>query len=352
MKATRLTDIGTDLELVEIPDPAVPVDGVRIDVESAHVPTFTDSVLAGEGPFEPPTPITPGPSAVGVVNAVGDGVTGVAVGDRVFCDPRVVSRTHGRPSAGMLIGWFGYTPGADALVERWGDGAWAEQATHPAECVTVLDGTDADDAAALANLNPLAIAYGALDAADVAAGDRVLVNGATGQLGSCTVVVALAAGASAVAAVGRNPAALDRLDALDDRVTSVPAGDDHDAASITEAVGSPDVVVDFLGHLETAAQTGTALDALAPGGTAVFAGGVRTEIPVAYQRLLGADQTITGSFMYPRDAPATLFRMADSGVIDLTAIETGTYSLSTIDAAINAAADIGALQSVVVTPET
>jgi NADPH2:quinone reductase len=67
-------------------DPGPPGEGqVRVAIKAAGV-SYVDVLTAmGKYQFHPPLPYIPGSEAAGVVEAVGEGVTNLAVGDRVFC---------------------------------------------------------------------------------------------------------------------------------------------------------------------------------------------------------------------------------------------------------------------------
>ena len=84
MRAWMFNGPGTDLELVELPDPTPGADQVVVDVAAAglcHTDVgFMEGTLEGVLGF---TPIILGHEAAGVVSAIGDAVEGVAVGDRV-----------------------------------------------------------------------------------------------------------------------------------------------------------------------------------------------------------------------------------------------------------------------------
>ena len=94
------------------------------------------------------------------------------------------------------------------------------------------------------------IPYGGLLASRLAAGETVLISGATGNLGSSAVTVALAMGAGHVVTPGRNRAALDLLaDRFGPRVSPVElSGDeDTDRASMAAATDGPiDIVLVLL----------------------------------------------------------------------------------------------------------
>ena len=66
-------------------DPGAPGPGqLRVAIKAAGV-SYVDVLTArGEYQFKPPLPFIPGSEYAGVVEAVGEGVTGFAVGDRVF----------------------------------------------------------------------------------------------------------------------------------------------------------------------------------------------------------------------------------------------------------------------------
>src|SRR5690349_15576110 len=74
---------GTSLELVEVPDPEPRAGQILVDVEAVGL-AFPD-VLQCRGIYQVPTPprYTPGGETSGVVSAVGEGVEGLAVGDRI-----------------------------------------------------------------------------------------------------------------------------------------------------------------------------------------------------------------------------------------------------------------------------
>jgi propanol-preferring alcohol dehydrogenase len=82
MRAMVLSQIGAPLELRELPVPAPGPGELRLAVEACGVCRTDLHIVDGELP-DPALPLVPGHQIVGTVAALGDGVTGFAVGDRV-----------------------------------------------------------------------------------------------------------------------------------------------------------------------------------------------------------------------------------------------------------------------------
>ena len=71
----------------EIPTPAPSAGEVRIRNHAAAMNFFDILQVQGKYQVKPPFPFTPGAEVAGVVDAVGDGVLGIAVGERVAAMP-------------------------------------------------------------------------------------------------------------------------------------------------------------------------------------------------------------------------------------------------------------------------
>jgi NADPH:quinone reductase-like Zn-dependent oxidoreductase len=140
------------LEIVEN-DLREPAAGeARIKVLAASVTQDDIAVRVGNRPFLPRLPFVPGYSIIGVVDAIGEGVTGVAIGDRVAA----LTITGGYAEYIYL--------GAEQL-------AHVPTSLDPAQAVPLI-------------LNYL-VAYQALHrVARVKAGDRILIIGASGGVGT------------------------------------------------------------------------------------------------------------------------------------------------------------------------
>jgi len=134
----------------------------RIRVLATGVGRTDINYRYGLSPFAPKVPFVPGYEVMGVVDAVGEGVTRVALGDRVAA----------------LIGHGGYS---EVIYLRQEHLALVLSSLDPADVVTVV-------------LNYVS-AYQMLHrVAKVKAGDKVLVNGASGGMGTALLELGKLAG--------------------------------------------------------------------------------------------------------------------------------------------------------------
>ena len=86
MKAIIVEEFGPpdSFLLKEIPAPSAPAGHVVIDVKAAGI-SYVDLLVAqGRYQVKPPLPYLPGTEFSGVVSAVGESVTGIAMGDHVI----------------------------------------------------------------------------------------------------------------------------------------------------------------------------------------------------------------------------------------------------------------------------
>jgi NADPH:quinone reductase-like Zn-dependent oxidoreductase len=171
-----------EVALLELPEPSSPGPGqILVEVEAAGVGPW-DELLNGAGwdvGLRPPAAL--GVEGAGKVLAVGAGVTGFAVGDRVLA--------HEAPLPG-------------------GSGFWAERvlinADHTAACPP---GLDAVHAAALP-VNGLT-AVQALEKLDLGRGQRLLITNGGGATGALAIQLAAAEGVEVTATA--SAAAAERL---------------------------------------------------------------------------------------------------------------------------------------------
>src|SRR5262245_6714187 len=85
MRAILCTRAGTpnDLELADLPDPTAGPGEAVVRVAAAGLNFFDTLIIASKYQYRPMFPFSPGAEFAGVVESLGPGATGVAVGDRV-----------------------------------------------------------------------------------------------------------------------------------------------------------------------------------------------------------------------------------------------------------------------------
>ena len=161
--------VGVDaLTWKELPTPSPKAGEVLIEIKAASL-NFPDLLIVqNKYQMKPPLPFVPGSEYAGVVQAVGDGVSHLKVGQHVAC----LSGTGG----------FGTHTVAPAAL-----------------CLPLPDGFPFVDAAAFIMI--YATSYHALvDRAQLKAGETVLVLGAAGGVGTAAIQIAKACGARVIAA--------------------------------------------------------------------------------------------------------------------------------------------------------
>ncbi len=169
MKAIAMTAFGGPevLSLAEVPVPEPGPGQIRVRVRAAGVNPIDGKIRRGdmERAFHTPLPAILGIDVAGTVDALGDGVTDVAVGDRVLGS-------------------------ADAPAGSYAEFALATR------YVTMPDDLDFQAAVAL----PVAVetATRTLSLLQVGAGDTLLIHGASGSVGQIVVQLAIERGATVI----------------------------------------------------------------------------------------------------------------------------------------------------------
>ena len=330
MKAAVLFEAKTPLSIEDV---TVAKPGPReVLIRTAAVGVCRSDLHFVDGLYPHATPTVPGHEAAGVVEAVGEEVGTVRVGDHVvtclsvfcghcefcvtgrlsLCIDRSVKRPRGAPPRLML----GDTPVAQMLDLS----AYAEQMlVHEHACVAI----DRDmplDRAALIGCAVTTGAGAVFNAADVAPGETVCVVGC-GGIGLAAVNAARIAGAGKVIALDPVPekralaeklGATHSFDALSptvaDEVVEATRGGVHHAI---EAVGRPQ-------------SAATAVKVLRRGGTATILGMMPPGESVGLSALdLLADKKLQGALMGANHFPVDIPRLVDfyqRGLLDLDSI--------------------------------
>ncbi|MEH3064417.1 MAG: alcohol dehydrogenase catalytic domain-containing protein [Methylobacterium radiotolerans] len=265
MLALRKATAAFGADLVHVDAPAAPGTG-RVTVAVAAAGICGSDIHAfewtpGYGFMTAFMPVTLGHEFSGTVRAVGDGVTALAVGDRVTCWPTVPCGACAACAAARPQDCQGRR-----IVGLHADGAFAEQVVVPADnCRRLPDGLPLT-VAALAE--PLAVAVNAVDVAEVGPGDRVAVLG-PGPIGLCIAFVAQQRGADVLLAGLDDAARLDLARRIGIRHTVDLAGIGLDDAVRRTFDGEADRVVEATG---SARSVSDGLAVLRSGGVMVVAG--------------------------------------------------------------------------------
>jgi alcohol dehydrogenase len=355
-KAWRL-HAHNDLRFDDVETPKPAPDGVLVRIEAGMVLSYMGRVLSGQAPYSlPPMPFVPGTNAIARVIAVGENVSHVRPGDRVFLSPHLRGDVPDSDPPQILIGLTTTVtaPAALAMQMRWRDGVFAEIAHWPAACVTPLFDMNDKPAAELIGLAKLIVPFGGLQRTDMRGGDTILINGATGYFGSGAVMLAASMGAGRVVAVGRKREALEMLrDTFGPRVLpAVVTGDaEKDLAIIRKAAGGrADVALDLLGAAKSTSTTLSCLRTLRRGGRLVLMGSAEVPLELSFREMLANDWEVVGQFMYARQAPGQLARLAAEGLLDLKKIVVTTFNLAEFKRAMEAAALMQGLDLTAVVP--
>jgi alcohol dehydrogenase len=356
MKAWELEKLGGALRLIDKPIPEARPGSVVVRMEASSLMSYMKSYVEGKLPIyqAPSKPFIPGGNGVGRVHAVGPDVWHLKPGQRVVVSSHVVAQENVAEPGQFLLGVTAVGAVAENMQRDWADGTLAEYALLPATTVTPIEGLDDRDAASLATSMRYVVPYGGLLRGRLAAGETLVVSGATGAYGTAAVLLGLAMGAGRVVAVGRNVDALDALDALAKaavgRVATVQVTGDIaiDTARIRAASGgAADLAFDMVGGATSPNMTLAALRSLRRDGRLVLMGSMNVPLPISYLELMFNGWEIIGNFMYPRDAYRRLFDLVRSGQLDLGAIRAITLPLDELPQAMQMAATAGSFECVV-----
>ena len=215
MQALRIHDFAAGLQLDELPTPEPGPGQVRLQVQACGV-SFYDMLLARGGyQMRPPLPFVAGSEFAGVVDTLGPGVQGLAVGDRV---------------------------GGSTFV-----GAWAQQICVPADgLLPVAPQASLEQAALLAMPYGTAL-YALRERGHLQPGETVLVLGATGGVGHAAVQVAQALGGRVIAAASGSAKCAAALEAGAEACVDATAADFKDQVKALAGPRGVDLVYDPVG---------------------------------------------------------------------------------------------------------
>ena len=280
MKAAVRDRFGSDevVEVREIDDPIAGDDEVLVRVRAASVNAFDWYAMIGR-PYvgrismglRKPKDIRLGVDFAGVIEAVGQGVTRLGPGDEVF---------------GARLGAFAeyVAASADSVARKPADMSFEEAAALPVAAVTALQGFR--------------------DKGLLEPGQRVLINGASGGVGSFAVQIAKALGAEVTAVCSTGNVEIARASGAD-RVI------DYTKEDFARNDERCDVILDVAGSRPWS-DVKRVLD---PKGTVVIVGGPKSN------RLLGPlSHVVKMRIAAMRGSQKTVFFIASINTADLEAL--------------------------------
>jgi len=297
MKAARFHGHGgvEVLRLEDVPEPVPGRGQCLVRVGAVALNAFDPMILAGLPKVRTPLPMIPGGDVAGEIERLGPGVVGWHSGQRVLVMPN--------QAAGMM-------------GESLPGGACERIAVDADYLIAIPEGVETVAAAALP------VAYGAarrmaVTRGRIAGGEKVLVLGASGGVGTAVVQLAKAAGAE-VTAVTASPWKAARLAALGADHVIVAAGTGfvaeawrlHGRPRYRGGGGGIDVVVNYSGGPSWAA----ALKTLKRHGRVLTCGATAGYDPPTDLRYIWSfELTIIGSNGWTRDDLAALLADVAAG---------------------------------------
>ena len=346
MRAAVLLNTGDEkLEIVDDLEVLPPGPGeVTVKIEATGV--CHSDLHAMNGSLPQPAPFVPGHEGAGIVSEVGEGVTGLAVGDHVIvawsppcgkCNNCVERKS---PHLCVMIqfaiaGTPKFTRNGEPVFGMAGTGTFAEYLTLPQEAAIKIDDDIPFEIASLIGCGVSTGVGAAINTAKVKPGSSVVVFGC-GGVGISAIQGAHVAGAAIIVAVDLVDAKLetaktfgathackpDDLAALQAELT----GDGFDYAF--EAIGLPTTMR-------------AAFDAVRRGGTACIIGVGAMDKEVSFNgfELFFSEKTFMGSYYGSVDVRSDfhkLLRLWKAGQLDLEGMITTTMKLDDINEAFDA----------------
>jgi NADPH2:quinone reductase len=322
MKAWRVHDWcePEQMSFEEIPTPEPGAGEIRIKNHAAALNFFDILMVQGKYQTKPPRPFTPGSEVAGIVEAVGEGVTGFAIGDRV-----------------------------QAMATS---GGYAECSIAPAaKSFRIPDSMSFAEAAAMIVIYQTSY-FALTHRTQVKPGEWLLVHAAAGGVGMSATQIGKALGARVIATAGSE----EKLQFC------LSQGAEHalnyrDAAWVDQVKQitkrGADIVYDPVGGEVFDLST----KCIAPEGRLLVIGFAGGTIPsIAANRVLLKNMSVTGVYWggylehhpeYMAEAEAALFKMYEAGQIK--PIVSASFPLAEAVAAMNALATRKTVAKVVLT---
>jgi NADPH2:quinone reductase len=255
---------------------------VLVRVRAAGVNPVETYIRAGVYAIKPPLPYTPGTDGAGDIEAVGDGVAGVNVGDRVY----IINDNSGAVRTGT----------------------YAEYALCPASQVRPLPANVSYAQGAAVGIPYATVYYALFKRANARPGETVLVHGASGGVGIAAVQTARAHGMIVIGTAGTDRGQQAVKDAGAHVV--VNHNDPNSTDAIMKATGGRgvDVVLEMNAHLNLDKD----LTLLARYGRVVAIGN-RGRIEIDPRAVMAREAAVLGMVLF--NLPSSEFHWIHAGIV-------------------------------------
>ena len=310
MKAVVFEEFGGSdvLQVQELPDPEPGPGEVAVDILASALNHLDVDVREGVSRFPVEPPFVLGVEVVGRITALGEGVTGWEVGERVMpylmatCGECVYCRT-GRESLCPSAGFISFST----------SGGYAETLACSVRHMIRIPGSLSDEAAAATQI-AFGIAWHMLfTRGRLAPAERVMINSVGSGIGSAAVQLAHLAGAFVIGNASSDQK-LARASEL-----GMDVGINHASQDVVEEVmrvtdgRGVDLVFEHVGG--ELFQKG--LDSMAKDGRLVICGGHSGEVvPFDIIPFFRAQKQVIGSFVYDRWEIEKVLDLAARGLIE------------------------------------
>ena len=275
-------------------------------------------------------PMILGHEVAGTIEALGDGVTGLSIGQPVAVSPSRPCGTCAYCQAGQQNHCLNMRFYGSAMPFPHIQGAFREHLVADASQCAPADGISAGEAAMA---EPLSVVLHAARQAGDMAGKRILVTGC-GPIGLLAVLVARRYGAVEIAATDVMDFTLNAASSLGADTTLNVIDAPNAIEGYAAGKGYFDVLFECSG-VESALAG--AIQALKPGATVVQLG-LGGDMTLPLQAMTAKELTLKGSFRFHHEFPIAV-EMMQRGVIDVSPLITQTFPLENAVEAFQMASD-------------
>jgi L-iditol 2-dehydrogenase len=306
MKALLLSEY-KHLEIADLPDPTPGRGEVLVSVAACGICGSDVHGYDGSSGRRIP-PIVMGHEAAGTIAALGNGVTGFAVGDRVTFDSTIFCGACNNCRHGDVNLCDHRQVLGVSCSEYRRAGAFAEYVSVPARILYRLPDTLSFNEAAM--LEAVSVALHGVALAQFSADSTALVVGA-GMIGLLTLQALRAAGCARIFVADVDSTRLKLAqDAGATAVLSSNADLVEQVLQLTAGVGV-DVAIEAVGRDETVKAS---IDSVRKGGTVVLVGNISPEVTLPLQKVVTRQIRLQGSCASAGEYPRAIELLASGAI--------------------------------------